>query len=111
MKMTTLLFFTLFLVLIYPVQAGIRCGNDIISIGETTSQVKLKLGKCGEVLDKEIVRIETAEEENRNFKAKKEKKLVERWYIRVKERGGMYCYPLTFDEGLLQSIGNWSKCD
>ncbi len=50
-----------------------------------------------------------------NEKASKEKvkteKLIELWQIRVKEPGGMYCYPLTFEEGRLQSIGNWSRCD
>jgi len=41
----------------------------------------------------------------------KEKKIIERWYIRVKERGGFYCYPLLFEEGVLVEIGRWKKCE
>ena len=93
-----------------PLNAGIRCANDIISTGETTSQVQMKLQLCGEVLSKEVVG-EEAEKVKQGDEQKERKKLVERWYIRVQERGGKYCYPLTFEEGILQNIGNWSKCD
>lgn len=97
----------------YPIHAGIRCDNDIISIGDTTAEAIIKLSKCGEVLGKEVVRKETSVSTNKNesdYKVKKEK-LIEIWYIRVEERGGMYCYPLTFEEGRLQSVGKWSRCD
>lgn len=97
----------------YPAYGRIRCENDIISVGDTSSEVIIKLSKCGEVLNKEIIKKETTIETNESKieeKVKKEK-LIELWYIRVKERGGMYCYPLTFEEGRLQNIGNWSKCD
>lgn len=96
-----------------PIHAGIRCENDIISIGDTSSEVMVKLSRCGQVLNKEVIRKETSVETNKNKsdeKVKKEK-LIELWSIRVKERGGMYCYPLTFEEGRLQSIGRWSRCD
>jgi hypothetical protein len=97
----------------YPTHAGIRCENDIISIGETSSEVILKLGRCGEVLNKEVIRKETSVETNKNKSGEKVKieRLIELWHIRVKERGGMYCYPLTFEEGRLQRIGNWSRCN
>ncbi len=97
----------------YPVQAGIRCENDIISVGDTSSEVMIKLSRCGKVLDKEVVRKETTVEtdDKKNGEKVKKETLTEIWYIRVKERGGMYCYPLSFEEGRLQSIGNWSKCD
>ena len=97
----------------YPVYAGIRCENDIISIGETSSEVMIKLRRCGEVLSKEVVSKKTsvATREKKSDKKEKKEKLMELWTIRVKERGGMYCYPLTFEEGRLQSIGDWSKCD
>ncbi len=97
----------------YPIQAGIRCENDLISTGETSSEVMIKLNKCGEVLNKEVIRKETSVDttENKFDQKVKKEKLIELWYIRVKERGGMYCYPLTFEEGRLQSVGNWTKCD
>ncbi len=96
---------------VYPVYGGIRCENDIISVGDTSSEVTIKLQKCGEVLNKEVIKKETIIDEKKSGETVKKEKLVELWSIRVKERGGMYCYPLTFEEGRLQSIGNWSKCD
>lgn len=97
----------------YPIHAGIRCENDIISKGDTSSEVMLKLSRCGEVLNKEVIRKETSVETNKNKSGEKIKKekLIELWFIRVKERGGMYCYPLTFEEGRLQRIGDWSRCN
>lgn len=65
------------------------------------------------MLNKEIVRKKTivnADEKNVGEKVKKER-VTEVWYIRVKEREGMYCYPLSFEEGRLRSIGRWSRCD
>ena len=102
MKTIRLVIFILMINLMFfcLAQAGIRCKNDIISEGDTSSEVMIKLMECGTVLDKEIVSRETIVE-----------KVTEIWYIRVKERGGMYCYPLSFEEGVLQRIGNWSRCD
>ena len=94
-----------------PAHAGIRCENDLISPGETTFEVQVKLGKCGEVLNKEVVGTQTTKEKKADDKVEEKEKVVERWYIRVQERGGMYCYPLTFEDGLLTNIGNWTKCD
>ncbi len=115
MKTTTLIILMLAITPIYsyPIHAGIRCENDIISIGDTSSEVMIKLSRCGKLLDKEVVSKETivdTDDKKTGEKVKKEKS-IEIWYIRVKERGGMYCYPLSFEEGRLQSIGNWSKCD
>lgn len=93
-----------------PAFAGIRCGNDLISIGDSSSQVMMKLSKCGEVLGKEVVSKETIKESKQNGETKKEK-WIEKWHIRVKERGSMYCYPLVFEEGALKDIGSWSRCD
>ncbi len=115
MKTTTLIILMLAIITIhtYPVQAGIRCGNDIISIGDISSEVMIKLKKCGEVLNKEVISKETVIETDVKKIGDKVKKetLTERWYIRVKESGGTYCYPLSFEEGSLQSIGIWRKCD
>ena len=115
MKTASLAIFAIVLTIISssPLYAGIRCENDIISIGDTSSEVMIKLSRCGKVLDKEVVRKETVVEidNKKNGEKVKKEKLIEIWYIRVKERGGMYCYPLSFEEGRLQRIGNWSKCD
>lgn len=66
-------------------------------------------------MSKEVVKKETtSKKENgtgKNIKKIEEEKMIERWYIRVKERGGMYCYPLTFEEGILKDIGSWKQCN
>lgn len=95
------------------VHAGIRCKNDLIRTGNTTAEVRMALTKCGKVLDKEIVSKETTVEIDSKKTGEKVKKEIttEIWYIRVEERGGMYCYPLTFEEGRLKKIGKWSRCD
>jgi hypothetical protein len=93
--------------------AGIRCNNDLISLGDTSSEVVLKLDLCGKVLGKEVVSRETTMDtynKKTGNKVKKEK-IIEIWYIQVNERGGKYCYPLSFEEGRLQNIGHWSRCD
>lgn len=89
--------------------AGIRCANDIISTGDTDFEVKMKLEDCGELLDKQLLRKETVR--HRDFEKRKEEKYIQRWYIRVKEQGGHYCYPLMFEEGVLKEIGGWKKCE
>jgi hypothetical protein len=42
-----------------PIHAGIRCNHDLISMGDTSSEVVLKLNRCGKVLSKEVVSKET----------------------------------------------------
>ena len=90
--------------------AGIRCGNDLISVGDTSFEARIKLETCGTVIDKERVGT-TTETQSGGKRAAARERLIERWYIRVHERGGTYCYPLTFEEGLLKEIGIWRKCD
>jgi len=115
MKVTVQIILTVAIIIIfsYPIYAGIRCENDIISVGDTSSEVRIKLSKCGKVLDKETVNKETVidvDEKKDGEKVKKET-LTEIWTVRVKERGGMYCYPLLIEEGRLMDISRWSRCD
>ena len=88
--------------------AGIRCANDIISKGDTTFEVELKLKECGEVIDKQVIRKESVKKND--VEKRKEETYIDRWYIRVREQGGKYCYPLVFEEGVLKEIGNWKRC-
>ena len=88
-----------------PAYAGIRCGNDIISEKDTKMAVLVKLKSCGEVLDKDTYTKESGKDGSST------EKLVEQWYVRVKEKGSHYCYQLVFEEGLLETIGNWTRCD
>jgi hypothetical protein len=90
--------------------AGIRCGNDLITIGETSFEVLTKLEACGHLIDKEPVATRT-ETDRSDQEETSEEHLIERWYIRVDEKGGGYCYPLTFEEGILKEIGGWHQCE
>ena len=91
-------------------QGGIRCGNDLISVGDTRFDVQVKLGDCGSILDRQQVGTRT-ETEAAATGTVAEERVVERWHIRVNERGGAYCYPLTFVEGVLTEIGSWRRCN
>lgn len=89
--------------------AGIRCRNDIISTGENKLEVTIKLRACGEILDK------TSYVKEKTHKLGSDKTssdvLVEQWHVRIRERGGYYCYPLVFEDGVLKSIGKWTRCN
>ena len=115
MKMMKRLFIVGLLMLWVVPAYGIRCSNDIISTGDTDLEVQLKLKKCGEVIKKDVIRKESTSNYNiknhRDIEINEEERLIERWYIRVNEQGGVYCYPLNFVEGILKKIGDWTKCD
>lgn len=93
--------------------AGIRCGNDIISIGDTKILVTSKIQSCGRILDKDTYTKEISDSSGEE-EIKTSKRIdirIDRWSVRIKERGGYYCYPLTFEDGILTNIGSWSRCD
>jgi hypothetical protein len=86
------------------VEAGIRCGNGLIKIGDSTAEVADKLGNCGKITSQ--VNLGT-EEELRNDRWITF--VVTRWYVVVDERGGRYKYPLTFKNDRLTDIGRWQR--
>ena len=94
--------------------AGVRCGNDIISIGDSKTTVVGKLRSCGEILNKDTY---TKEEEKQLDKKEggekiKIQKRIDLWSIRIRERGNNhYCYPLTFEDDVLTEVGQWSRCE
>jgi len=88
----------------HSAEAGIRCGNDLISIGDSTMTVMTKLSGCGRVVHRETLR--TEEEFQRG---KWVTVTVTEWYIVVEERGRKYGYPLTFKGGRLIAIGRWHR--
>ena len=104
---------------------ALRCGNDLILIGDTTMKVRLALKSknCGEIIEKEFA----GETEHRTFNAKtkyypaysktkghytSDTKKIEKWFIMVKSSyGGIhYCYELTFVDSKLKEIGSGIKC-
>ena len=102
---------SLLILSIFACQAhgGIRCSNDLISIGDTSMEVRIKLKNCGEILDKQVIQKDYVQHNNHDKTIQEQ--LIEQWYIRVNERGGSYCYPLTFKGGKLNDIGRWGKCN
>lgn len=90
--------------------SGVRCDNDIISVGDTKALVASKIGSCGQVLSKDsyVKEIENSSGEN----STKVQKLIDLWSVRIQEKGGnYYCYPLTFEDGILIDIGSWDQCN
>ena len=89
--------------------SGIRCGNDIISVGDTKTIVASKIQSCGQIIDKDsyIKETENSSEEN----SIKIQKKIDLWSVRIQERGSHYCYPLTFEDGILIDIGSWDRCN
>lgn len=86
------------LLIIEPSSAGIRCGRDIITIGDHSFTVLTKLQDCGNILGRMTIGYEADRRGS--------EKLVEHWLIKV----GQYCYILKFSGGELIEIGNWQKC-
>ena len=79
---------------------AIRCGSDIIELGDTTFEVEMKLEECGKVLKKYVSRRPSGSSRPE----------IQRWHIRVEERVTAYCYPLTFEDGVLTKILDWTEC-
>ena len=119
-------FSTLFFVMVFcssiTAHARISCNNDIISVGDSSLDVMVKLNNCGQVLGKETVQeksqgtfgartdyYRTHSQTNGGFEVKT--RTIEKWYIRVDEgRGNYFCYPLFFESGVLIHIGDYSEC-
>ncbi len=98
------LYFVVLLIAVisYPQFAhpAIRCDRDLISDGDTTLEVTVKIQKCGEIMGKEVIRSEDSVGRKR-----------EQWLIRVYESYHYYCYLLKFKDGVLDSIEYLRRCD
>lgn len=107
---------------------ALRCGNDLINIGDTTMGVMVTLkNNGGEILLKEdlggksngyissrakghqtpkgsyVVRSKTS------YDSKTE--LIQKWYIKAPAGyGNPYCYELTFVGSVLNEIGDGVEC-
>lgn len=114
-------------VLVYaaPVPARIRCGNTLISEGDSVFEVSFRMKQCeGEVLGQQVVGLRTAGKvdmsttyDNRDRTAYSEGTIrtksatEESWYVRLKEGPYRYCYRLFFFRGRLDKIEGWERCD
>jgi len=102
--------------------ARIRCGNDIISKGDSAFEVKFKLRQCGELFGKEVIQEESSTSFSARIKHRKssshvngqshsEIAVTERWYIVINERGGDYCWTVIFKRGELYEFEDWERCN
>ena len=102
--------------------ARIRCGNDIISKGNSSARVRMKLKKCGEFLGKEIIEertdgtfgARTRHKKNYSYTSgdfQSTTERTERWHILIHETGGDYCWELIFRGGILIKFEDWESCD
>ena len=116
----------IFLIIVFLMPAAalarIRCGNDIISKGDSSGRVRMKLRKCGEILEKEIIEEHTEgtfsagtrHVKNHTYTSgdfQSDTERTERWYILVHETGGDYCWSIIFRGGILIEFEDWERCD
>ena len=100
--------------------AGLRCGNDLIQIGDSAYKVTKKISKCGKILAKEehnkllssgtkkslvVGNIGTSSESHRSTTL-----LIGTWYILIDSYTD-YCYDLTFVDKILKKIGDYEECE
>jgi hypothetical protein len=82
--------------IVYP----LHCDNDLIREGDSKLVVTMKIPKCGEIIDKQVIKSQHSEGRKR-----------EEWLVRVYQLGHYYCYLLKFKEGVLDDIEYIQQCD
>jgi hypothetical protein len=105
--------------------ARIRCGNDLISEGDTAFDVAIRMRNCeGEIVGRQTIgergtgHVEmNTTYQNRGKTSYSEGTIYaksaveERWYVRLKEGAYHYCYRFLFLRGTLEKIEGWERCD
>ena len=107
---------------------ALRCGNDLIQEGDTTSKVKVVLkSNGGEIVEKEYISSQRDRTKKKsqtkgtvNLKTKRHHTSgsytssavnVEKWLISAPSGYGRpYCYELTFAGSVLKEIGSGVEC-
>jgi len=129
--MKKLLLYIYLLILLLALSANpaiaLRCGNDLITEGDTTSKVKVVLkNNGGEIIEKEYVgsqgdrTINSRTKGTVNLKTKRHHTSGshtssavsgEKWLISAPSGYGRpYCYELTFVGSVLKEIGSGVEC-
>jgi hypothetical protein len=102
--------------------ARIRCGNDIITKGDSSGRVMVKLRKCGELLEREIIEENTEATFSGRTKYKKNRsdssgnfrsatEVSERWHVIIHKREGDIYWQLIFRGGNLIKFEDWERSD
>lgn len=117
----------LLLVLTANPAIALRCGNDLIQEGDTTSKVRITLtNNGGEIIEKEYSGAKGDGAINSKIKGhsnsgsytsnKKRRytshaEAIEKWFISAPSGYGRpYCYELTFIGSILKEIGTGVEC-
>ena len=101
--------------------SSLRCGNDLIMVGDAAYLVERKIEKCGRILQRTVVGERKmrefipfgppfAEEGRRYGRWSTRTVVIETWFVLIDSYTD-YCYALTFEGGTLVDIGDFKKCE
>ena len=101
--------------------SSLRCGNDLIIVGDAAYLVARKIEKCGRILQRAVVGerkrrefvpfgFPFAEEDRPHGRWSTRTVVVETWFVLIDSYTD-YCYELTFEGGKLTDIGDFQKCE
>ena len=118
MKKLLLYIYLIILLLILSANPAIalKCGNELIQVGDTTWEVRTALtNNGGKIIGKENKGVKRAPD---NFDSDaggadiSNAKKIEKWFISLPGgSGGPLCYELTFIGSILKKIGSGVECD
>ncbi|MGB5155862.1 DUF2845 domain-containing protein [Desulfobacterium sp. N47] len=95
--------------------SALRCGNDLISEGDSTSKVRITLkNNGGEIIEKTYSDARGGKSSNSKKKGRYSSHtgVIEKWFIRAPSGYGRpYCYELTFVGSKLEEIGSGVDCN
>ncbi len=115
--------FCIVLAMASPVRASgssLRCGNNLIYVGDVAYVVERKLEGCGEILSRAVTGERKVREympwghpfstnDRRYGRYAKRTVVIETWFVRIDSYTD-YCYELTFEGGKLIEIGDFQQC-
>ncbi|GBC61901.1 hypothetical protein DENIS_2863 [Desulfonema ishimotonii] len=96
---------------------AIRCGNDVIRVGNSALEVELifQNEQCGGIISKDQTKTTSKDKKKVNGVTTtkiRERVKHEKWLVRIRNSWGneYYCYELIFDKGMLTYISTPKKC-
>ena len=104
-KVLGIVVITIFLLPYSYANETLRCGNDLIQVGDSAYLVESKVNECGEVFSKtDITKKVWHSFPNSYFEV-----IVtgEAWFVLVNG----YCYDLKFEGNKLTEIGGFIRCE
>ncbi|MFO7667010.1 MAG: hypothetical protein R6V76_10355 [Desulfobacterales bacterium] len=94
---------------------ALKCGNDLIQVGDTTWEVRTALtNNGGKIIGNEKAGTHRTSgyytlDGGRDYISNSEP--IEKWFISIPgENGSPYCYELTFIGPILKKIGSGAEC-